>query len=138
LPDFTDRRWCTKEESLLGRFGGYAFVTAFFGRPPFCPFSLEALAFLSDLTDPMPRKGRSRCILVSMQETGTSFKARWAAVNTIQDEELRRLSADERFDQLLQLFELRTFVREDPKAIRELSAVRSRWATLGRVYESRP
>jgi len=72
-----------------------------------------------------------------MQETGTAFRARWAAVNEIQDEELRRLSVDERFDQLLQLFELRTFVRDDPKADEELADVRRRWAELRRRYVAR-
>lgn len=72
-----------------------------------------------------------------MQETGASFRARWAAVNAIQDEELRRLSMDERFDQLLQLFELRTFVRKDSAAAAELAAVRRRWVELGRRFDVR-
>jgi hypothetical protein len=72
-----------------------------------------------------------------MHETGTSFRARWAAVNAIQDDELQRLSVDERFDQLLQLFELRTFVRNDPRAEGELDAVRKRWAELRRRYLAR-
>ena len=76
-------------------------------------------------------------ILVSMRETGTSFRARWAAVNAVQDVELQRLSVDERFDQLLQLFELRTFVRYDPKADGELAAVRKRWSELRRRHLAR-
>jgi hypothetical protein len=67
-----------------------------------------------------------------MQETGASFRSRWAEVNAVQDEELRRLTPDERFDQLSQLFELRTFVRDDPRDGRELAAVRRRWAKLRR------
>lgn len=62
----------------------------------------------------------------------SSFRARWAAVNAVQDEELRRLSADERFDRLLRLYELRTVVRLDPVAAEELAAVRKRWAELRR------
>jgi len=72
-----------------------------------------------------------------MRETGASFRARWAAVNAVQDEELRRLSVDERFDQLLQLFELRTLVRPDPKTDRELASVRRRWAELRRRHLAR-
>ena len=67
-----------------------------------------------------------------MRETGASFRARWAAVNAVQDEELRRLSPDERFGQLLQLFELRTVIRDDPRDDRELAAVRRRWAKIRR------
>lgn len=69
-----------------------------------------------------------------MQETIASLRARWAAVNAIQDEELRRLSVDERFDQLQQLYELRSSVRVDPKADEELDAVRRRWAELRRRH----
>ena len=72
-----------------------------------------------------------------MRETGTSYRARWAAVNAMQDEELRSLSVDERFDQLVQLFELRTFVRKDPNADEELAAVRRRWAELRRRHLAR-
>jgi hypothetical protein len=71
-----------------------------------------------------------------MQETGASFRARWAAVNAVQDEELRRLSPDERLDQLFDLYELRTLVRDDPGDERELAAVRRRWAELRRLLAS--
>ncbi len=73
-----------------------------------------------------------------MQETGVSFRARWAAVNAFQDVELQRLTPDERLDQLLQLFELRTLVRDDPRDAGELAAVRKRWAKLRRRTLARP
>ncbi len=69
-----------------------------------------------------------------MQETGASFRARWAAVNAVQDEELRSLSTEDRFEQLLELFDLRDFVNADPKAEKELAAVRRRWAKIRRLY----
>lgn len=67
-----------------------------------------------------------------MHESLSSFRARWAAVNAVQDEELRRLTADERFERLLRLYELRTVVRPDPVTVEELAAVRRRWAELRR------
>jgi len=67
-----------------------------------------------------------------VHESLSSFRARWAAVNAVQDDELRRLSADERFERLLRLYELRTVVRPDPVTVEELAAVRRRWAELRR------
>lgn len=67
-----------------------------------------------------------------MHESLSSLRARWAAVNAVQDEELRRLTADERFEHLLRLYELRTVVRPDPVTVEELAAVRRRWAELRR------
>lgn len=61
---------------------------------------------------------------------GTAFRARWAAVNAVQDAELRDLSASERLDQLLDLYDLRAAFRDDPMADEEDSAVRERWKRL--------
>jgi len=67
-----------------------------------------------------------------MREARVSYRVRWEAVNAAQNAELRRLSPDERLDQLLQLFELGTVFRHDPRDVRELAVVRKRWAKLRR------
>ncbi len=71
-------------------------------------------------------------------ETGAEFRARWAAVNAFQNEELRRLTPDERFQQLEGLYMLKDSFNEDPKAEEELAAVRKRWAEIRRRFLERP
>ncbi len=71
---------------------------------------------------------------ISVPETGDEFRARWAAVNAFQNEELRRLTPDERFRQLEGLYMLKDSLNEDPKAEEELAAVRARWAEIRRRF----
>lgn len=73
----------------------------------------------------------------AVMETGAEFRARWAAVNAFQNEELRRLTPDERFQQLEGLYMLKDSFNEDPKAEEELAAVRRRWAEIRRRFLAR-
>jgi hypothetical protein len=57
-------------------------------------------------------------------------------VKAVQDSELRRLSPNERLDQLIDLFGLRPALREDRSGDRELRVVRRRWAKLRRRHRA--
>jgi hypothetical protein len=65
-----------------------------------------------------------------MKKAYIEFRTRWASVKAVQDSELRRLSPNERFDQLVDLFGLRPALRENRSEVRELRVVRRRWAKL--------
>jgi hypothetical protein len=67
-----------------------------------------------------------------------AWKARWAAVNELQDAELRNLSLEERFDQLGDLYEVAVTLDPDGALDREEAArVRESWSRLRRVLRDR-
>ena len=65
-----------------------------------------------------------------MNKAHAEFRTRWASVKAVQDSELRGLSPNERFDQLVDLFGVRPALREDLSEVHELRVVRRRWAKL--------
>ncbi|MEO7919752.1 MAG: hypothetical protein ABIT01_09835 [Thermoanaerobaculia bacterium] len=71
-----------------------------------------------------------------MNEAYAQLRSRWAEGKALQDSELRQLTPDQRFDQLVDLFALRPALRDDPQALRELGVVRQRWAKLRRRHRA--